>query len=344
MLRSIPLGIYNPGSSLLHRLQARTKLLVIITLVVALVIANRREWHFAPYIVAFTLIVIALLLSGTGFRNLWRRIWLLLGITFTSALFSIFAAEQGSRVLLQFGPLLPTYGQIYRLALIVSGCCLIVQIISRLPVACLQFLGHKLIFKILRVITLLLLVVALLVLWLGAGTPEQQTLIVGPLQVTQRGVWVFVSVFSMFVTLYLSSLLLTLTTMPVALIEGLTLLLKPLRRLKLPVDDFALMTLLGFRFIPTLIEEAGQLMKAQMARGGDVLHGTLTERLQSLVMFFQPLLQGSLRRASELATALEARGYQSEGQRTLLHETHLGRIDYLVLFIVLVSMTASLIF
>lgn len=59
---------------------------------------------------------------------------------------------------------------------------------------------------------------------------------------------------------------------------------------------------------------------------------------------YNPVLQGSLRRASELATALEARGYQSDGQRTLLHEGHLGRVDYLVLLIVLVSMIASIIF
>lgn len=340
MIRNIAPGIFSPGSSFLHRLQARTKLLVIVLFVLSLVIANRRQWHFAPYIMAFSFIVSGLFLSGISLRDLWKRLWLLIGITFTSALFSIFSSSSEGRILVQIGPLKPLYGVLHTIALIVTACGLVAMVSRYLPG--LRNIFRNRVMKIVRVLLMLLALVAQCFLWLTAGTPLQQALVIGPLLISDRGVWMFVTVFTMFVVLYLSSLLLTMTTMPVALIEGLTMLLSPLRRLKLPVDDFALMTLLALRFIPTLLDEASQLMNAQAARGGDILHGTIAERLQSLVMFFQPLVQGSLRRASELATALEARGYQNDGNRTMMHETRLHSADYLVLLVVAVGMVGSL--
>ena len=131
-----------------------------------------------------------------------------------------------------------------------------------------------------------------------------------------------------------------MTTSPIALIEGLTALLMPLRWLRLPVDAFALMTLIALRFIPTLIEEVEQLVKAQASRGADYAHGTLRERTQSGTALFVPLLQGVLRRATDLATALEARGY--DGKQTRLHEKRLGMIDYAVLGLVVVITMGSL--
>ncbi|GAC1357525.1 MAG: hypothetical protein NVS2B12_22980 [Ktedonobacteraceae bacterium] len=189
---------------------------------------------------------------------------------------------------------------------------------------------------------ILFLVIVAIFYWFTSGHPLDTPLVVGPMVLTYRGVWVVVASFVVFLALYISSLLLTMTTMPVGLIEGMTLLLAPLRRLKLPVDDFALMTLLALRFIPTLLEEAEQLIKAQTSRGADLMHGSLRERLQSLSMFFLPLVQGTLRRASDLSVALEARGYQSEGERTLLYESSLKLIDYLVLGTTIVLTVASL--
>jgi energy-coupling factor transport system permease protein len=340
MIRNIPLGIFSPGSSFLHRLQARTKLLVIVLFVVSLVIANQRQWHFAPYIIALAFMMSGLFLSGISLRDLWKRLWLLLGITFTSALFSIFSNDDQSVVLVQIGPLKPPYALLYTIALVVVAGGLVALVSIYIPG--LRNIWHSRVMKIVRLLIMVLLFAALLFIWLTAGTPLQQALVIGPLVISERGAWIFVTVFTMFVVLYLSSLLLTMTTMPVALIEGLTMLLSPLRRLKLPVDDFALMTLLALRFIPTLLDEAGQLMNAQAARGSDILHGTIQERLQSLVMFFQPLIQGSLRRASELATALEARGYQNDGKRTMMHETRLRAADYFVLLVVAVGMIGSL--
>jgi energy-coupling factor transport system permease protein len=158
---------------------------------------------------------------------------------------------------------------------------------------------------------------------------------IGPLVITVEGVWLGVRFVVVLLSLYMLAMLLTMTTTPVALIEGLTLLLSPLRRLRLPVDEFALMTLLALRFIPTLAEEAELLVKAQIARGADFTHGALRQRLQSLATLFVPLLQGALRRATELATGLEARGYTVEGTQTLMHEGPLAVADYLVLGVVI---------
>ncbi|GLV60236.1 hypothetical protein KDH_70560 [Dictyobacter sp. S3.2.2.5] len=196
--------------------------------------------------------------------------------------------------------------------------------------------------RFLHRLALLAVLGSLLFFWLTNGYAANRPMQVGPLIITQQGAWLTVVTFVAFCVLFVSSTLLTMTTRPVALIEGLTLLLSPLRRLKLPVDDFALMLLLALRFIPTLLEEADQLMKAQAARGADIMHGTARERFQSLAMFFVPLVQGVLRRASELATALDARGYQSEGPRTLLYEQPLGRLDYLVLGLVILVTTVPL--
>jgi energy-coupling factor transport system permease protein len=102
------------------------------------------------------------------------------------------------------------------------------------------------------------------------------------------------------------------------------------------------MALIALRFVPTLLEELEQLIKAQTSRGADLASGTLRERLQSLVMLFVPLMQGVLRRASELATALEARGYQVQGEQTFLHETAFGWLDYFVLVTVVLVMIGAL--
>jgi len=178
-------------------------------------------------------------------------------------------------------------------------------------------------------------------LWLVQVT--SRNFLLGPVLVTYDNVWFLLSGFTFFLVLYTLALLLTMTTTPVALIEGMTLLLAPLRWLRLPVDDFALMTLLALRFIPTLIEEIEQLVKAQASRGADFSRGTIRERLQSISALFIPFMQGTLRCAAELATALEARGYQGDKPPTPLHETSLGMVDYTVLSVVVLVMVGALI-
>jgi energy-coupling factor transport system permease protein len=102
------------------------------------------------------------------------------------------------------------------------------------------------------------------------------------------------------------------------------------------------MTLIALRFIPTLLEEVELLVKAQLSRGADLSHGRIRERLQSLTALFIPFIQGTLRRAADLATALEARGYQVEGRQTPLHETAMQWADYAAIGVVVTASIAVL--
>ncbi len=341
MLKNVSLGMYYPGKSLLHRLQARTKLLVLFVIMISLTVAAQHEWHFAPFIVLVVLLGVAIVCSDISPRELWRRTWLLIVLTLLGALTVLFSLSgNDDRILYAIGPIATSYGVARESALIVAFALLLFLLIAR--VTPLRTIWRNSWVRRLRPLLVVLIIAAGIFLWVVRDAPLTQHLLIGPIPITYSGVWSLVSVTVVLLTLYAFSLLLTMTTSPVALIEGLTMLLAPLRRLKLPVDDFALMTLLALRFIPTLLEEVEQLTKAQAARGADLTRGRLRERFQSLTMLFVPLMQGIVRRASELATALEARGYEVEGQQTRLYEKALGRIDYAVLSIVLIVMLGSM--
>ncbi len=149
--------------------------------------------------------------------------------------------------------------------------------------------------------------------------------------ITYDGLWFVISLGSIFLLLYLGSILLTLTTTPVALAEGIVLLLRPFRRVGLPADDFGLMTLICLRFFPILLAEAGQLLEAQLSRGAEFTTGSLTKRIHTIGTLLVPLVQGALRRAEGLSAALEARGYGVAGEATLLHEGPFALADWVVL-------------
>jgi energy-coupling factor transport system permease protein len=110
--------------------------------------------------------------------------------------------------------------------------------------------------------------------------------------------------------------LLTYTTSPIALTDGLESLLSPLKKLRLPVHELAMMMCIALRFIPTLIEETDKIMSAQKARGADFESGKLMERVKALVPILVPLFISAFRRADELATAMECRCYQGGEGRT----------------------------
>ena len=189
-------------------------------------------------------------------------------------------------------------------------------------------------FKRIRVLVIIITLGVVILWWVTRNNLASSTLPIGPIVLTYDGVWVEVTLFVVFLTLFAYSILLTMTTSPIALIEGLTRLLTPLRWLRLPVDDFALMLLIALRFIPTLIEEVELLVKAQTSRGADYTHGRVRERLQSLIALFVPFISSTLRRASELATALDARGYEVQGRQTIVHDTGLQLADYAILITV----------
>lgn len=119
-----------------------------------------------------------------------------------------------------------------------------------------------------------------------------------------------------FFLLVLMTSLLTLTTTPISLTDGLESLLHPLKRLRFPVHELALMMSISLRFIPTLMDETDKIMKAQMARGVDFSSGSLKQRVQAFIPLLVPLFVSAFKRAEELATAMEARGYRGGEGRT----------------------------
>ncbi len=178
----------------------------------------------------------------------------------------------------------------------------------------------------------LAIVLALYIPFSLAWTPGDTTWrTFGPVVVTYDGIWYTFAFAAIFVLLFLGSVALTLTTSPVALAEGIVLLLRPLRRFGAPTEEFGLMTLIALRFFPILIQETEQLIKAQVSRGADFSSGSLAARLRGLGTLLVPLVRGALRRAEALGTALDSRGYGVAGEATLLHEGPLRRMDWLTL-------------
>lgn len=129
------------------------------------------------------------------------------------------------------------------------------------------------------------------------------------------------------VLLIASSFLLTYTTTPMQLTDGMELLMSPLNKLKFPVHELSMMMSISLRFIPTLIEETNKIMNAQKARGADFETGKLTERAKALLPLLIPLFVSAFRRADELAIAMEARCYHGSDGRTRMKKLHMGTID-----------------
>ena len=138
--------------------------------------------------------------------------------------------------------------------------------------------------------------------------------------------------------------LLTYTTSPIALTDALERLLSPLKVVKVPVHDLAMMMSIALRFIPTLIEETDKIMSAQKARGADFDGGNLIEKAQAMVPLMVPLFVSAFRRADELATAMECRCYHGGEGRTRLNQLHFQAVDWVVLalFIVLLVLVNAL--
>ena len=154
---------------------------------------------------------------------------------------------------------------------------------------------------------------------------------IGPLTVTKEGLSTAVFMALRLIFLITGTSLLTLTTSPIALTDGIEKLLSPFKKLGLPAHELAMMMTIALRFIPTLLEETDKIMKAQMARGADFESGNILRRAKNLVPLLVPLFINAFRRADELATAMEARCYRGGDNRTRLHELKLKKSDFIIL-------------
>ena len=248
MLKDITLGQYFPGDTIVHRLDPRTKILVVIIFIVALFLAV--DW--ISYAVMFLITALCIKLSSIRLKSLMKGLKPLVFIILLTGILNLFYTKEGT-VLFDWWTFTVTTGGIKR--------------------------------AFLMVVRIMLLV---------CGT-----------------------------------LLLTYTTSPLALTDGLEMLLNPLKKIKVPVHEMSMMMSMALRFIPTLIEETDKIMSAQKARGADFSTGKLTERAKALLPLLVPLFVSSFRRADELAVAMESRCYHGGEGRTRMKTLRLARRDWL---------------
>ncbi len=250
MISDITLGQFFPGSSALHKLDPRTKILLTIVYIVAIFLA-KTPVAFALLLIATALLV---LISKISFTVILKGIKPIIYIMIFTVLINVFVTKGDSEPLVSFWII-----EIYLEGII------------------------KAIFMALRVLLLIV------------GT----------------------------------STLLTYTTSPISLTDGIESLLSPLKLLHVPVHIFAMMMTIALRFIPTLVEETEKIMNAQKSRGADFTSGGLIKRAKALIPILIPLFVSAFKRAEELATAMECRCYRGDKNRTKLVKLSFKGIDVL---------------
>ncbi|MBR5491203.1 MAG: energy-coupling factor transporter transmembrane protein EcfT [Oscillospiraceae bacterium] len=249
MLKDVTLGQYFPGSSIVHRLDPRTKIIWLVGYIVALFLVNN-PWGYG--------LMAAILISFTAIARISAK-----------------AMLKGMKPLI----------------FIVVFTCLIN-------------------------------------LFYGTGEPIWEFWI---FSITVNGIRTAIFMALRIMLLVCGTFLLTYTTSPLQLTDGLEKLLSPLKKIKVPVHELSMMMSIALRFIPTLIEETDKIMSAQKARGASFDTGKLTERAKALIPMLVPLFVSAFRRADELATAMECRCYQGGEGRTRMKELKFSSRDAIAL-------------
>jgi len=147
------------------------------------------------------------------------------------------------------------------------------------------------------------------------------------IEITRQGVVTAVFMVIRIMLLITGTFMLTYTTSPILLTDGIERLLNPLKKIKVPAHELAMMMTIALRFIPTLIEEADKIMSAQKARGADFENGSLFQRAKALVPLLVPLFISAFRRADELAVAMECRCYRGGEGRTRMRVLKFAKVD-----------------
>ena len=248
MLKDITLGQYFPGQSVIHRLDPRTKLTMLVVYIVALFLAE----GWVSYGLVFVFLAVVIRLSTIPLKSILRGMKPLVMILIFTGVLNLFFTQDGE-VLVKFWVLTVTSGGLSRALMMMAR-----------------------------------------ILMLISGT-----------------------------------FLLTYTTSPIALTDGLEALMNPLKKVGVPVHELSMMMCMALRVIPTLIEETDKIMSAQKARGADFESGSLTDRAKALIPILVPLFISAFRRADELATAMECRCYQGGEGRTKMKQLHYHREDFL---------------
>lgn len=190
----------------------------------------------------------------------------------------------------------------------------------------------KYIFKGIKPIIWIIIFTAVLNIWL---TPGNVLYKLGPVEITDKGLNLAIFMVFRLIFLIIGTSLLTLTTTPISLTDGIERLLNPFKKIGLPAHELAMMMTIALRFIPTLLDETDKIMKAQKARGADFESGNVLKRAKNLVPLLVPLFISSFRRADDLAMAMEARCYRGGEGRTRLKQLKVEGRDYVALLAVL---------
>lgn len=190
----------------------------------------------------------------------------------------------------------------------------------------------KSVFKSLRPLLFIIIITAIINLF---TTPGNTILSIGSLSISDEGLYKTLFTVIRLVLIIVSTSVLTYTTSPMELTDGLEKIFSPLKKFGFPASELAMMISISLRFIPTLFDEANKIKMAQMARGADFESGNIFNRAAAMVPLLVPLFINSFKRSDELATAMEARLYRIGEERTKLNEIFMEKKDYLTLFIFL---------
>ena len=202
---------------------------------------------------------------------------------------------------------------------LILGFMYLVSKLSNIP--------FKMLVKGIKPLKFILILTFILNLFFNTGT----TMLVewGFIKISYEGLSTAIHYSLRLVFLVLGTSLMTLTTSPIALSDGIEMLLSPLKVIKFPAHELAMMMSIALRFIPTLMEEADKIMKAQMARGADFESGNLLARAKAMVPLLVPLFVSAFRRAGDLAMAMESRCYHGGENRTRLRVLKITKNDWL---------------
>ena len=218
----------------------------------------------------------------------------------------------------------------YTVAFIYLGS---VIIMSKVPI--------KFMLKGLKAIFIIIILTVILNLFFTTG--EHLVYRLGRIEIYEEGIYFAAFMAIRLIFLIIGSSILTLTTSPIQLTDGIEYSLNPLKKIKVPAHEIAMMMTIALRFIPILLEETDKIMKAQMARGADFESGGIVKRAKSLIPLLVPLFISAFRRADDLALAMEARCYRGGEGRTRMKQLRYSKYDLVAIIVLVVYITILII-
>ena len=232
---------------------------------------------------------------------------------------------------------------LYIVALFNAKSVLTYAVVAVMLAACILIsrVQYKALTRGLKPVYIIVAFTAIMNLFFSGGTPVADVWLLR--HITYEGIRSAIAMVLRIVMLIMGTFLLTYTTSPIALTDGLELLLNPLKKIKVPVHEMTMMMSMALRFIPTLIEETDKIMSAQKARGADFETGSLIQRAKALLPVLVPLFVSAFRRADELAVAMESRCYHGGEGRTSMKQPKMLRRDWAALIIGVVFLAAMII-